>query len=297
MKLNSNFISNIKDIFGSEGELWLDQLPAQISRLESKWNFKLVEVLPNLTYNIVAVVKYNNQDAILKVAVNNKILSNESKWLACFDDNVPKLYWHDDAEAAYLMERLSPGVSLKQLVQQGHDNDATEIICSVILKLQTHQHPKSSFKHIAEHAKTLDVLHNQVDQALLIKAKSLFQRLTTDRTKDIILHGDLHHDNILKDKSSWKAIDPHGYMGDPAFEVGSMIVNPFDCFPQHMSLEKIIDARLKILCEKLPFESWRIYAWSFCKTMLSVAWTFEDHKKMDDGELEIARYINTKYIV
>lgn len=294
MRLNQSFVTNVHDIYGDKGESWIKQLPQQVSRLAKKWNFEFIDTVSNLSYNFVATVKYHQHAAILKIAVNNTILANESRWLECFSAGAPKLYWHDDDEAAYLMEKLTSGNSLKELVCQGKDDHATKIICSVIMNLQQHQHMRHSFKHVLEHAKTLDILGGVVDSNLLTAAKSLFVSLSADTSKDIILHGDLHHDNILKDKETWKAIDPHGYIGHPAFEVGAMIVNPFDCFPDQIPLDAVINQRLKILCTELPFSSQDIHAWAFCKTLLSIAWTYEDHKKLDEGELEIARIIYSK---
>jgi streptomycin 6-kinase len=137
------------------------------------------------------------------------------------------------------------------------------------------------------------ILDGHVDNRLLSKAQSLFHDLTIDRTHDVILHGDLHHDNILASGDSWKAIDPHGYMGDPAFEVGSIIFNPYDCFPNDVLLNTLIKRRLEIMIEQLSFDKQRIKAWAFCKTILSVAWTFEDHRKIDKDEFEIARIIDS----
>ena len=47
------------------------------------------------------------------------------------------------------------------------------------------------------------------------------------------------------------------------------------------------------MVRELPFAAQRIKAWAFCKTMLSVAWTYEDHGKIDEGELEIARIVDS----
>ena len=41
------------------------------------------------------------------------------------------------------------------------------------------------------------------------------------------LHGDLHHENILADESgTWRAIDPHGLIGDPVYDTANFFGNP-----------------------------------------------------------------------
>src|SRR5690606_26100930 len=43
------------------------------------------------------------------------------------------------------------------------------------------------------------------------------------------LHGDLHHDNIIGDgHGGWLAIDPHGLIGDPVYDVANIFGNPID---------------------------------------------------------------------
>jgi streptomycin 6-kinase len=42
----------------------------------------------------------------------------------------------------------------------------------------------------------------------------------------VALHGDLHHDNILRSARGWLAIDPKGVWGDPAYETANAFRNP-----------------------------------------------------------------------
>ena len=289
MHLNSTFISNIRDLYGETGEAWIKALPSCLTQLAKKWSFRFLKAMPDLTYNFVGLVEVisTGETAILKMAPMDKSMMTEVRWLGCFNEGVPKIYWYDEEYYAFLMERLEPGQSLKTLVKAGDDDSATRIICQTIRNLQSHQQKQSEFTHIAELADSLSVLKNHLDNRTLSKAESLFRELTTDRTQDVILHGDLHHDNILSSELTWKVIDPHGYVGDPVFEVGSMIYNPCDCFPQDQSIAQIIDRRLHILAEELPFDPQRIKAWAFCKTALSIAWTIEDHATLPEFEVNV----------
>ena len=295
MKLNTTFTVNIKEIYGKRGEVWLENLQEHLAHLCEKHHLVLISAMPNLSYHFVGLVKIlaTNETAVIKMSLENQYLENEVRCLQCFTAGVPKVYWFDVDEHAVLMEHLKPGYSLKELIKEGQDDLATQIICQEIKNLQSNQKPTYQFKHVSKLADSLSVLDQHVDSYLLSKAKSLFHDLTFDQSKDVILHGDLHHDNILASEQSWKAIDPHGYIGDPAFEVGSIIFNPYDCFPSHQPLLEIIKRRLKIMVRELPFAAQRIKAWAFCKTMLSVAWTYEDHGKIDEGELEIARIVDS----
>lgn len=294
MHLNPTFIANIQDLYGETGEAWLKDLPSLLTQLGSKWNFRFIDVMPNLTYNFVGLVEMisTGENAILKMGPTAKNIETEVRWLGCFDAGVPQIYWHDENHDAFLMERLEPGQSLKALVKTGDDDTATRIICHTIRDLQSHQQKQAEFAHLSELAGSLSVLKNHLDEMTLSKAESLFHDLTTDRTQDVILHGDLHHDNILSCGSTWKVIDPHGYVGDPVFEVGAMIYNFWDYFPHDRSIAQVVERRLHILTEELVFDPQRIKAWAFCKAALSIAWTVEDHGTLPELEVEVLSAID-----
>lgn len=293
MQLNPYFISNIREIYGETGITWLKDLPNQLKQFSILWNFRLLDPLPDLSYNFVGRVKMTatGEAAVIKVGPPGGSLVNEIHWLNCIEKGVPKIYAFDEVRNAYLMEHLVPGDSLKRLVKIGKDDDATKIICQTIRNLQSQQHNEFNFQHLSELPKALSILKGRIDANLLSQAESLFHDLTNDRTRDVLLHGDLHHDNILSSGSGWKAIDPHGYMGDPAAEVGAMVRNPFDYYPTDRPLSKTVERRLKIMTDELPFDAQSIKSWAFCMTILSVAWTFEDHAKLPEDNIEIAKAI------
>lgn len=293
MHLNPTFVSNIRDLYGETGGAWLKDLSSLLARLGEKWNFRFLTVMPHLTYNFVGLAEMMEtaETAVLKMAPGGKNIETEVQWLGCFSQAVPKVYWHDETHHAFLMEKLEPGQSLKTLVKAGDDDAATRIICRTIRELHSHQQKGAEFKHLSELAKSLSVLKNRLDNSMASKAESLFRELTADRTQDVVLHGDLHHDNILSSGSTWKVIDPHGYVGDPVFEVGSMIYNFWDCFP-HSSIAHVVERRLHILAEELPFDPQRIKSWVFCKTALSIAWTVEDHGTVPEFIVEVLSAID-----
>ncbi|MDF2940745.1 MAG: strB [Gammaproteobacteria bacterium] len=285
------FVSNISEIYKEAGKRWLESLSERIRALSDQWGFKLIKPIPDLSYHFVGLVEYKGQRAIIKMGPDAESLEPQVNWLTAIGKAMPKVYAFDAKLNAYLMEQIEPGYSLKSLVKTGDDDKATRIICELISALQSKQSAvKGQFKHLSELAKDLSILKGHYDKKLLSRAESLFHELSQDRSQDVLLHGDLHHDNILQSASGWKVIDPHGYIGDPAAEVGAMIRNPYDCFPQDRSLAQTVDRRLKIMAKELPFDPQRMKAWAFCMTVLSDAWTFEGHGKVTEQELASAIY-------
>jgi streptomycin 6-kinase len=58
-------------------------------------------------------------------------------------------------------------------------------------------------------------------------AAEIARALLAAQTDVMPLHGDLHHENILSDEAGkWRAIDPHGLIGDPAYDTANFFGNP-----------------------------------------------------------------------
>ncbi len=65
--------------------------------------------------------------------------------------------------------------------------------------------------------------------ALIDRAEELFTEIKDKTDSQLLLHGDLHHWNILKDDQvGWKAIDPKGVVGPACMEAARFIDNQLD---------------------------------------------------------------------
>lgn len=295
MKLNTSFLSNIQAAYGQHGKTWLDNLSVHLNLLSEKWNFQLIHPVEDLSYHFVAIVKLPSGLAILKTAPPAAKIIVEAEWLKAHKKSVPNIFHIDKENNAFLMEKIEPGTSLKNLVQEGYDEKATRIISQVILDLQSsdtlHQ---MNYQHISNHIACFSFLRGHIDNTIIHRAETIFKDLCTDQSNDIIIHGDLHHDNILQNDNAWSVIDPHGYIGDPCAEVGPMIFNPLNYFPNHLSLKNILNTRLHILAEMLPFDLERIQAWAFCLTLRSAAWDIEGFGHANNHTLEVAKILYEK---
>lgn len=292
MKLNPSFIKNIHATYGQEGEVWLNNLSSQLIRLSAQWGFQMIHPMRGMSYNFVAIVKLPSGLAILKIAPPAAQIIAEAEWLKAHKKNVPTIFQIDKQNNAYLMEKIEPGISLKNLLKEGSDEEATRIIAQVISDLQsTETLLQGNYQHISEHVSSFAFLRGHIDENIIERVESIFKELCEDRSNDIVLHGDLHHDNILKNNTTWSVIDPRGYIGEPCAEVGPMIFNPLDCFPEHLSLQNIIKTRINILAEMLPFDLERIKAWGFCLALRSAAWDIESFSRPNERTIVIAKIL------
>lgn len=291
IELQPGFKARITEVHGERGLQWLKALPSLIAELSQNWDFQFISSLPDLSYGFVARVHFQNQEVILKMNPGVEIIAHEVLWLKQFPHLAPKIF-KESAQGAFLMEKILPGYMLKDLVKSDQDDEATRTVCRLVHELQKKPVRSADFPHLSIH-KQISLLHGHFDKDLVEKAESLYRDLTVKSESDVLLHGDLHHDNILRHNDTWKIIDPHGYMGDPVFEISPFVYNPLDVLPEHPRLKDVLLRRIDLIREETSFDEKRIKAWAFCMMMLSLAWTFEGTSQVPDFEARAARILSS----
>ena len=140
-------------------------------------------------------------------------------------------------------------------------------LCQCIQQLHTAKIPKQPhFFHLKE---LLTILDNDlaIPLDILSKARQMRDDLLMSTNRAVLLHGDLHHENILKNGESWLVIDPKGFIGDRVFEVCAFIHNPSPALLEQASPIKIINDRIQACADLLGFPKQRIQDWLYVKSV------------------------------
>jgi len=64
----------------------------------------------------------------------------------------------------------------------------------------------------------------------MTRAEEICRQLWEKYRRRLLLHGDLHHENILKGESGYRIIDPKGVVGDPVFDIPRFMLNEDDLY-------------------------------------------------------------------
>lgn len=270
----SSFEQNIITIYGSEGKKWLNELPSVLAVLSKQYNLSQLEPVSNMSFNYVARGFIKEKPIIVKLGLNNKALSKETQCLKAFESRAtPKVIANKDN--MIIMECAVPGITLKEYFPW-QETEATNILCNVIKDLHTAQIPIGhNFYHIKDLLQTLDK-EIDIPNNILNKARRLRDKLLSTTTKEVLLHGDLHHDNILKNDHGWMVIDPKGFIGDPAFETTAYICNPIPDLLHENNPTEIIIGRIQLCAKNLNIPEQRVKDWFYVKSVLCWAWSLED---------------------
>jgi streptomycin 6-kinase len=108
------------------------------------------------------------------------------------------------------------------------------------------------------------------------RAAGVFAELCDSMAAPVVLHGDLHHFNILRTGDGWVAIDPKGVIGEPAYEPGALLRNPWPGLLDEPDPAGLLRRRSAMLAEALDLDVARVRAWAYAQAELAAAWCVED---------------------
>ena len=280
----SKFRKSILAIHGEEGMIWLSRLPDLLLACEQEWSLRVGAPLENLSYNYIApAVRAEGSEVILKLGIPNLEVATEIAALRSYDGRgCVKLLAANHKQGALLLERIKPGT---QLLDVSDDDDATRIAAQVMGQLWRPVPDDQPFPTAARWAKELERMRQHfmggtgpLPADLVEKAETLFNELFGSMETPVLLHGDLHHENILRaERVPWLAIDPKGVVGEPAYEVGALLRNIKPQLLDGLQPSWILARRVSILKEELGFERERMLGWGLSQAVLSACWCLEDN--------------------
>jgi len=282
--LPDDFKFFIYKVHGDEGVAWLIQLPDIIAASEQEWSLRVGEPLENLSFNYIApAVRADGSEVILKLGIPNREVATEIEALRLYDGRgCVKLLAANHNLGALLLEQIKPGT---QLLDVSDDDEATRIAAQVMGQLWQPVPDDHPFPTAARWAQGLERMRKRYDGStgplpsdLVEKAEALFNELLGAMETLVLLHGDLHHENILcAERAPWLAIDPKGVVGEPAYEVGALLRNIKLQLLDRLQPSKILARRVSILKEELGFEQERMLGWGLAQAVLAAWWCLEDN--------------------
>lgn len=137
------------------------------------------------------------------------------------------------ARRAMLIERAVPGHDASTL----DERRAIEVAVDAGRRLWKAA-PGPPFRRArAEVRRWLDAVASIQHRSVAI-AESTFARM--DVGEDVLVHGDLHHHNLLRHGAGWVAIDPKPLLAEPEFDVVTLLWNPIGYVPDRASTERRI---------------------------------------------------------
>jgi streptomycin 6-kinase len=297
-----DFSRTVVELHAAAGAAWLRGLPALLADCARHWSLTIQPPFAPLTYNYVApALRADSTPVVLKVGFPCRELHTEIAALQLYNGHgIARLLDADAQRGALLLERLLPGTPLVELTD---DEQATTIAAQVMRQLwrgpagaPPTEHP---FPTVGEWAHGMARLRAEFGGGtgpfparLVDRAERLFGELLGSMGAPVLLHGDLHHWNILAaEREPWLALDPKGVIGEPEYEVGALLRNPLPQLLQMPQPKRVLARRIDLLTEHLGFDRARVIGWSLAQAVLSAWWSYEDHGYGWEGAIAVAELL------
>ena len=218
-------------------------------------------------------VLWGDVPAMLKVAVLDEEKLGNQLMIWWNGDGAARVLAH--AKDAILMERAETCISLAGLAREGRDDEASRIMCKVLRQL--HARRTYTPPALPPLIKWFEPLRRaaQAQCGILRAAAETASQLLSAQHDIVVLHGDMHHGNVLKFGSrGWLAIDPKGLIGERGFDHANIFCNPDD---QTATMPGRLARQVKVVAEAADLESHRLLSWVLAWAGLSAAFSLEDH--------------------
>ena len=302
--MNENFITqlpikftrNTLDLCGALGEQWLNRLPQIVEEIEKRWSLKTEKPFRNLSYNYVApCFRDDGGEAVLKIALplNNPEIFNEAKFLQLANGaGAVKLLESDESRRAILLEKLTPGENLKEVCRR-KEAKAVEIAIPIMLRLVQEPPPNFAFLSLNEWFNDFfgKAANTKFPLEYQKKAREFYEQLSSNSKRKFLLHGDLHHENILSaGREAFLAIDPKGIVGDVGYEIAVFLNNHLCWLASEKNLREKLNVAVGRFSAAFDIKPLDLRKWAYAQIALSAWWTFEDNGEKWETDLAFAEF-------
>ena len=231
------------------------------------------DVVTTPTSTLMAVRTDDGAAAVLKVAHHDEEVRGADLLVALEGRGAATVLRRD--RVAVLLERATGPRDLVSMVGAGDDDEATRILCGVAERLHAETDRVLAlaeppplielevwFRHLFGHADELGPVHRA--------GAALAHRRLAEQRRPVVLHGDIHHGNVLDfGERGWLAIDPKGLLGDAEFDVCNLLCNPSH---EHALLPGRLERQFAVVIESTGFDPRRLRDWLVAWCALSSTW-------------------------
>lgn len=219
------------EISQRRGETFVEELQSKLNVFGSRWKLTNLRLVPYYSHNCVFTCRSDVYgDVVLKFGYGS--LENEYNCLREFAGrSVCRVFDADVPHNVILEHRIVPGNSLLDVESQSMRIDIFASLFTNLHVIPTHE---SAFPTLWDVVNSkLQYIQTREDCKLILevvnKAKAAYRSVCSNYRSKKLLHGDLHHENILLSQDgNYLVIDPKGYIGDPVFDVSRFIMLEFD---------------------------------------------------------------------
>jgi streptomycin 6-kinase len=261
---------------GERGTAWLAELPRIAAELLERWECAPDgAVLHGGVGIIVPVRRRDGRSAVLKVSFPHPGNVHEPDAFAAWGGRgAVLLLERDDARFAMLLERAHTSTP----AELADEDEVASVAGRISRRLAVPAPPglprlrdraEAWEEQLREDAAELD---HTMPGRVLDAAVATIRELGRDQP-DTLLHGDLHAGNILRaEREPWLAVDPKGYVGDPAYDAGTLLKSRAMALLAADDVPKAVQRCLDVFADAGELDRERTVRWAQLHAVQAAFW-------------------------
>ncbi|AZN43257.1 aminoglycoside phosphotransferase family protein [Paenibacillus albus] len=277
-EFSQNEIDTIKETFGAD---FYEKVLNDIEFYAEKWALTSFQLVPS--YSAKLVFKCHSKSfgsVVLKLGkLSLGVIQTEFSTLRAYNGRrFGKVFDADIENGIILEECIQPGIPLRN---ESSLEQRLSVFASLFNDLHIAPAETEIYPTYTEWVNKITAYMSTREDCRdlylhMKKAEEICLSVAASYPKQMLLHGDFHHDNILLgDDGKYVIIDPKGVIGDPVFDVPRFILNEFgdEITPEvYQKINKIIGS----VEEKLHIPNDILRKCLYVETAMGECWMVED---------------------
>lgn len=283
--------------FGAE---FYNKLINDLEKYADLWKLSELEQIDYYSVNcIFKCISDRYGLCILKIGNPSRETRTEYRMLQEYNGTrFCKAYEADIANGVLLIEQITPGVLLRA---EPDLSKRLDLFCDVFRGLHIKPANNGAYPtYMSWVSRITEYMRNKEKHELLyqkmIKAEQICRLLCEKYTSEMLLHGDLHHDNILLDvENRYRIIDPKGVIGDIVFDIPRFILNEFDDILDDSFYNKFTQIT-RTLSLKLNVPEYDIRQLTYVEMCMANCWNVESREEPNHNEVQFTENLMNEMI-
>lgn len=266
-----------------ENHSYYNRIKSKLNIYARKWALSHLEVIDDGREScVLKAISKQYGNVILKKRETVKVIEDEFNTLVEYNGrNFCKVYEAKLENGILLEEQIQPGT---ELIKETSLDQRLAVFCSIYKNL--HIEPINQYQYSTYYDwvdKISRYMETREDHKVLCmhmkKAEMICKELMTLYPRKMLLHGDLHHHNILQNNhNGYTLIDPKGVIGDPIFDLPRFLLNEMEEEINQDLFEKINYA-ITVIGDKLEIPTEIIKKTFYIEMAMAECWMVEDGEK------------------